>query len=403
MNKKTVKDIDVSGKRVLMRVDFNVPLDEAKNVLDDTRIVAAVPTIQHLLNAGASVVLMSHLGRPKGEAKPDFSLAPVIHVLSEKLGQDVKFADCCVGENTVAAAKALQPGEVLLLENLRFHAGEEGKTCTEEDQATFATELAKLGDVYVNDAFGTAHRAHASMAGVTDHFEDCVAGFLLEKEIEYIGKALENPEKPFVAIMGGKKVSDKIQVITALLPKVDKLIIGGAMSYVFSKAGGGQIGDSFCDDDDLPVAKQVMEQAGDKLVLPVDNVVADDFSESANTQIVAAGAIPDGWEGLDIGPASRMVFADIISTAKTVVWNGPMGVFEMEPFAGGTNAVAEAVAAADCISIIGGGDSVSAVKKSGLADRMSHISTGGGASLEFMEGKILPGIAALSDAEHDSP
>ncbi|MFT5124474.1 MAG: phosphoglycerate kinase [Kiritimatiellia bacterium] len=397
MNKKTIEDIDVSGKRVLMRVDFNVPV-KAGVVGDDTRITAALPTINKLLASGASVVLMSHLGRPKGEVSPEYSLAPIAPVLAEKLGREVKFVEECVGEKASAAAAALQPGEVLLLENLRFHAEEEGKGVDQAAQDAFAAALASLGDVYVNDAFGTAHRAHASMAGVTKHFENNVAGDLLEKEINYLVGALENPERPFVAIMGGAKVKDKIQVIKALLGKVDRLIIGGGMAYVFYKVQGGQIGKSLCNEDDIPLAKELLELAGDKIVLPLDNIIADDFSGDANTQIAKAGEIPDGWEGLDIGPESAKLFADIISTAKTVVWNGPMGCFDLhEKFAGGTNAVGQALADTDCVSIIGGGDSVAALNQAGLGDQITHMSTGGGASLELLEGKVLPGLAALTD------
>jgi len=400
MKKKTIKDIDVQGKRVLMRVDFNVPV-KGGVIRDDTRIRGAVPTIKQLLENGASVVLMSHMGRPQSEDADlsQLTLAPVAADLSAKLGIKVKFVGDCVGADADAAVASLQAGEVLLLENLRFHAAEEGKGVSSEDQEAFAKQLAAHGDVYVNDAFGTAHRAHASMAVVTKYIDVCAAGLLLEKELEWLGGALENPAAPFVAIMGGKKVSDKIKVIEALLPKVDKLLIGGAMAYVFSKASGGEIGDSFMDPDDVPLAKELLAKAGDKLVLPTDNVIADDFSDSANTKIVAADAIPAGWEGLDIGPETTAHFMEIIKGAKTVIWNGPMGVFEMDSFAKGTNGVSQALADnSECITIIGGGDSVAAVNKAGLADKMSHVSTGGGASLEFMEGKVLPGLAALTDA-----
>lgn len=397
MNKKTIEDIDVTGMRVLMRVDFNVPVKKGV-VGDETRIAAALPTINKLLESGASVVLMSHLGRPKGEVNPAYSLAPVVPVLAAMLERPVKFAKDCVGDEVQAMAEALQPGEVLLLENLRFHPEEEGKGVEQAAQEAFAAALASLGDVYVNDAFGTAHRAHASIAGVTRYFENNVAGYLLEKEINYLVGALDHPERPFVAIMGGAKVKDKIQVIKTLLTKVDKLIIGGGMAYVFYKVQGLAIGNSLCNDDDIPLAKELLELAGDKIELPLDNIIADDFSGDANTRIAKAGEIPDGWEGLDIGPESAARFAEIISDAKTVVWNGPMGCFDLhEKFAGGTQAVGQALADTDCVSIIGGGDSVAALNQAGLGDQITHMSTGGGASLELLEGKILPGLAALTD------
>ncbi|MFP6906012.1 MAG: phosphoglycerate kinase [Verrucomicrobiota bacterium] len=397
MNKKTIEDIDVSGMRVLMRVDFNVPVQKGV-VGDETRITAALPTINKVLESGASVVLMSHLGRPKGEVNPEYSLAPVVPVLAAMLDRAVKFAKDCVGDEVQAMAEALQPGEVLLLENLRFHPEEEGKGVGQAAQDAFAAALASLGDVYVNDAFGTAHRAHASMVGVTRYFENNVAGYLLEKEINYLEGALDQPERPFVAIMGGAKVKDKIQVIKALLTKVDKLIIGGGMAYVFYKVQGLAIGNSLCNDDDIPLAKELLELAGDKIELPLDNIIADDFSGDANTRIAKAGEIPDGWEGLDIGPESAARFAEIIAGAKTVVWNGPMGCFDLhEKFAGGTHAVGQALADTDCVSIIGGGDSVAALNQAGLGDQITHMSTGGGASLELLEGKTLPGLAALTD------
>ena len=400
MNKKIITDIDVAGKKVLMRVDFNVPVTPEGGVGDDTRISAALPSIKHVLDQGGSVILMSHLGRPKGKPAPEYSLKPVAKDLSEKLGLEVQFSSDCVGEEAEAKAAALKAGEVLLLENLRFHAEEEGKGTTPEAQEEFAKNLASLGEVYVNDAFGTAHRAHASMAGVTKFFENSVAGFLLEKEITYLAKTLESPEHPFVAIIGGAKISGKIDVIVNLMDKVDTLLIGGGMAYTFFKAMGQKIGGSIHEDDKMELALKIMEDAkakGVKFLLPIDNVIGDDFSESANTRVVE-GEIPDGWEGMDIGPKTSALFAEEISKAKTVIWNGPMGCFEMKPFASGTNTVAQAVADnAECISIIGGGDSVSAIKKAGLDDKITHISTGGGASLELMEGKQLPGLLALTD------
>ena len=398
MNKLTLKDLDVQGKRVLMRVDFNVPIKDG-TVTDDTRITAALPSINHVLERGGSLVLMSHCGRPKGEKKPEFSLKPAADRLAELTDAKVTLAPDVVGEEVKALVDALQPGEILVLENLRFYKEEEGKGCTPEEQEAFAKELASFGDVYVSDAFGTAHRAHASMAVVPRFLQPAAAGFLLEKEIEYLGKALEAPEKPFVAIIGGAKISGKIDVVTNFLDKCDAILIGGGMAYTFYKAQGVAIGNSLVEEDKVALATEILKQAeekGVKLLLPVDNVVADAFSADANTKVVE-GDIEDGWMALDIGPKTIGLYSNEISGAKTVVWNGPMGCFEMEPFAKGTFAVCEAVANADCISIIGGGDSVAAVKKSGLADKMSHVSTGGGASLEFMEGKLLPGIAALTD------
>lgn len=415
MNKKTIKDIDVKGKRVLMRVDFNVPMD-GDTVSDDTRIVAALPTIRYILEKGASLVLMSHLGRPKGKVNPEFTLGPAVAKLGELLGKPVGFASDCVGPETKGLVDAMAAGDILVLENLRFHPEEEGKIKLadgasdqekaaakaemKERQAVFAAQLAEYGDVYVDDAFGTVHRAHASMAVVTDLFEERVAGFLLQKEIEYLGNAVVDPARPFVAILGGAKISGKIDVLMSLSEKVDAVIIGGGMVYTFMKAQGMPIGNSLVEDDRLDMAKATLakiEECGVELLLPVDHVVADAFSADANTRVVDNDAIEDGWMALDIGPKSIELFSAAISRAKTIVWNGPMGCFEMAPFAAGTMAVMKAVAEADCVSIIGGGDSVSAVNKSGLADRMTHISTGGGASLEFLEGKELPGIAALSD------
>jgi phosphoglycerate kinase len=416
MNKKTVRDIEVKGKRVLMRVDFNVPIKEGV-VKDDTRITAALPTIQYVLERGGSLVLMSHLGRPKGgKAEPEFSLKPVAARLQELLGRPVRFAPDCAADETQAMAQALKPGEVLVLENTRFHKEEEGKaklpdTATDEEkkaakaemkkkQEALAKTLSELGDVYVNDAFGSAHRAHASTAVVCKFFKDNAAGFLMEKEIDYLGRAMANPERPFVAILGGAKVSDKVNVITSLLSKVDSLIIGGAMAYTFYRAMGLPTGKSLVEEDKVDLAKDILSQAktkGVKLLLPIDHVIADKFDAAAAIQTVPENGIVEGWMALDIGPKSAALFADEVRKAKTVVWNGPMGCFEMAPFAAGTMAIAKALAETQCLSIVGGGDSVSAVNKSGLADKMTHISTGGGASLEFLEGKVLPGVAALSD------
>jgi len=415
VNKKTVRDVDLKGKKVLMRVDFNVPLKDGK-VDDDTRITSALKTINYVLDQGASLVLMSHLGRPKGKPDAQFSLKPAADRLSELLGRPVAFASDCVGPQVKAQADAMKPGDVLLLENLRFHAEEEGKAkladdATDEQKAAakaemkakqkeFARQLSELGEVYVDDAFGTAHRAHASMAVVTQFFKENVAGFLLELEIEYLGNAVANPKRPFVAIIGGAKISGKIDVIKNLLSKVDALLIGGGMAYTFYKAEGVNIGKSLLEEDKVELAKEILAQAKKqnvKLLLPVDNIVADAFSADAKTKTVDKDGIEDGWMALDIGPKTAALYAEVVAGAKTVVWNGPMGCFEMAPFASGTYAVAEALAKADCVSIIGGGDSVSAVQKAGLADQMTHISTGGGASLEFLEGKALPGVMALTD------
>ena len=398
MNKLTIKDLDVQGKRVLMRVDFNVPIKDGV-VTDDTRIVAALPSIKYVLENGGSLVLMSHCGRPKGEKNMEFTLKPAADRLAELVDAKVTLAPDVIGAEVKALVDEVKAGEILVLENVRFYKEEEGKGCSAEEQDAFAKELASFGDVYVSDAFGTAHRAHASMAVVTKYVDQCAAGFLLEKEIQYIGKTLEAPEKPFVAIIGGAKISGKIDVVTNLMDKCDAILIGGGMAYTFYKAQGIEIGGSLVEEDKVELAGEILKQAeaaGVKLLLPVDNVVADAFSAEANTKVVE-GDIEDGWMALDIGPKTIELYCNEVAGAKTVVWNGPMGCFEMAPFAKGTFSVCEAVAKSDSISIIGGGDSVAAVNKSGVADQMSHVSTGGGASLEFMEGKQLPGIVALTD------
>jgi len=398
MNKLTIQDLDVQGKRVLMRVDFNVPIKDGV-VGDDTRIVAALPSINYVLENGGSLVLMSHCGRPKGERNMEFSLKPAADRLAELVDAKVTLAPDVIGPEVKALVDGLASGEILLLENVRFYKEEEGKGCTAEEQDAFAKELATFGDVYVSDAFGTAHRAHASMAVVTKYIDQCAAGFLLEKEIEYLGKTLEAPEKPFVAIIGGAKISGKIDVVTKLMDKCDAILIGGGMAYTFYKAQGKPIGGSLLEEDKVQLAGEILKQAeakGVKLLLPIDNVVADAFSADANTNVVG-DHIDEGWMALDIGPKTIELFCNEVAGAKTVVWNGPMGCFEMEPFANGTFSVCKAVADSDSVSIIGGGDSVAAVKQSGVADQMSHVSTGGGASLEFMEGKQLPGILALTD------
>jgi len=404
MAKLTVRDADVKGKKVLMRVDFNVPVSGGK-VDDDTRIQAALPSIRHILDAGGKLILMSHLGRPKGKRKPEFTLQPAVDRLGALLGRPVALAPDCVGGETKRMADALGEGEVLVLENVRFHAEEELlDKYDKQDEATqakidaFVQELAALGEVYVNDAFGTAHRAHASTEGVTKYFDKAYAGFLMEKEVQYFGDTLANPATPFVAILGGAKVSDKIGVITNLLDKVNTIIIGGAMAYTFLKTQGQPVGTSLVEEDKLDLAKQILADAKAKNVdflLPADHAVAGAFEAEEPDAVVET--IPDGKMGLDIGPKTIELYKAAVAKAKTVVWNGPMGVFEKAAFARGTFAIAEAVAATDCVSIIGGGDSVSAVNKSGLADQMTHISTGGGASLEYLEGKTLPGVAALTD------
>ena len=398
MNKLLLRDLDVSGKRVLMRVDFNVPIQDGI-VKDDTRIVAALPSINHVLDNGGSLVLISHCGRPKGMKNFDYTLMPAAKKLKELIEAEVILAPDVIGDDVRVLVDNLKTGQILLLENVRFYKEEEGKGCSVEEQDEFAKELASYGDVYVSDAFGTAHRAHASMVGVTKYIELCAAGFLLEKEIEYLGKALAQPEKPFVAIIGGAKISGKIDVVINLMDKCDAILIGGGMAYTFFVSQGKKIGNSLVEEDKVELAGSILKQAEDKgvkLLLPVDNVIADEFSNDANTEITE-GDIEDGWMSLDIGPKTIALYQDEISKAKTVVWNGPMGCFEMDSFANGTNAICEVVADTDCISIIGGGDSVSAVKNSGVSDKMSHVSTGGGASLEFMEGKELPGITALTD------
>jgi len=388
-NKKTIRDVDVQGKRVLVRVDFNVPLKEGV-VGDDTRIRAALPTIEYLLEHGAALILCSHLGRPKGQPLPEFSLKPVAEHLSTLLGKPVAFAENCIGPKAEAAAQALKPGNVLVLENTRYHAGE-----TKNDPE-ISKGLAMLADVYVNDAFGSAHRAHASTTGVAE-FLPAVSGFLLEKEIKYLGQAVADPEKPFVAILGGAKISDKIGVIKNLLTKTDSILIGGGMANTFFKAQGYPVADSLVEDEALDTAKEILADAGTRFRLPVDVVVADKFEADAAHKTMATGPIPDGWRILDIGPETIAHYAKIIKDAKTVVWNGPMGVFEFPEFAKGTFAIAQAAAESGAVTIVGGGESVAAVKQSGLADKITHISTGGGASLEMLEGLTLPGVTALQD------
>lgn len=398
LNKKTIEDINVTGKRVLVRCDFNVPLDENRHITDETRIDGALPTIKYLINNGAKVILCSHMGKPKGEPKPELSLAPVAKALSEKLGKEVVFAadDNVVGDNAKKAVSEMKDGDVVLLENTRYRAEE-----TKNDPK-FSKELASLADVFVNDAFGTAHRAHCSNVGVTEFIDTAVAGYLIQKEIEFLGNAVNNPVRPCVAILGGSKVSSKISVINNLLDKVDTLIIGGGMAYTFMKALGEEVGDSLLEADYIEYAKEMMDKAdkkGVKLLIPIDTVVAKEFSNDAEYKTVGRGEIEPGWQGLDIGEKTVALYIDAIKDAKTVVWNGPMGVFEMPNFAKGTNAIAQALADIDAVTIIGGGDSVAAVNQAGLGDKMTHISTGGGASLEFLEGKDLPGITALNDRQ----
>ena len=391
MDVNTIKDLDVAGKRVFVRVDFNVPLNENRIITDDTRIRATLPTVNYLAEHGAKVILASHLGRPKGQVNEKYSLAPVAAKLAEILGREVRFAHDCIGEEAKKVVAQMKDGDVVLLENLRFHPEEE------KNEPGFAKELASLADIFANDAFGTAHRAHASTVGIAGILPSA-AGFLMEKEVEYLGKALVNPAKPFVSIIGGAKVSDKIGVIENLLNKVDILVIGGGMANTFLKAQGFEMGKSLVEEDKIQLAVNTLDKAkakGVKVFLPTDLVVAESVSPEAASKVVAPDKIPAEWAAVDIGPDSAKVFADEIKKAKTILWNGPMGVFEMEPFAKGTEAVAKAVAESGGMSIVGGGDSVAAVKKMGMADKISHISTGGGASLEFLEGKELPGIKAL--------
>ena len=393
MSKKTVKDIDLKGKKVLVRCDFNVPLDENRNITDNTRIVAALPTIKYLLENNCSVILCSHLGRPKGEFKPEFSLAPVAKELSRLLDKEVIMAKDVIGEDAKTKSANLKPGEILLLENVRFHREE-----TDNDPE-FSKELASMAEVYVNDAFGAAHRAHASTVGVASYLP-AISGFLIEKELKFLGEALDNPVRPFMAILGGAKVSDKIGVIDSLLEKVDTLMIGGGMAYTFFKAQGYNVGNSMCEEDKLDLARELMQKAKDKgvkLMLPVDTRVGKEFKPDTESKTVAWTEIPDDWEGFDIGEKTIEMFSEELKNAKTVVWNGPLGLFEFDQFAKGTNAIAKVLSELDATTIIGGGDSAAAVRKAGLQDKMTHISTGGGASLEFLEGKKLPGIECLQD------
>ena len=394
MNKKTVRDIDVTGKKVLVRCDFNVPLDkETGKITDNRRIRAAIPTIKYLIDNNAKVILCSHLGRPKGEFNPKYSLKPVAEELSKLLGKEVKLAKDVIGEDAEKLTSEIREGEVVLLENVRFHKEEE------ENDPEFAKKLASFAEIYVNDAFGTAHRAHASTAGVADYLP-AVSGFLIEKELEFLGNALDNPERPFVAILGGAKVSDKIGVIENLLDKVDTLIIGGGMAYTFYKAQGHSIGTSICEEDKIDLANDILNKAKEKnveILLPIDNHVSAEYSNEAEDKYIDSVEIPEGFMGLDIGPKTIELFKNAIKNAKTVVWNGPLGVTEFSKFEEGTKAIAEALAETEAVTVIGGGDSAAAVEKFGLADKMTHISTGGGASLEFLEGKVLPGIACLNN------
>lgn len=391
MNKKTIKDIDLKNKKVLVRCDFNVPMDEQKNITDNTRIVAALPTIKYLLENNCAIILCSHLGRPKGEFKPEFSLKPVAKEISRLLNKEVIMAEDVVGEDAKSKAENLQLGQIMLLENVRFHKEE-----TDNEQE-FSKQLASMAEIYVNDAFGAAHRAHSSTTGVAEYLP-AVSGFLIEKELQFLGNAISNPERPFVAILGGAKVSDKIGVIDSLLDKVDTLIIGGGMAYTFFKAQGYNVGNSICEIDKLDLAKQAMkkaEQKGVKLLLPVDTRIGKEFKPDTESKTVSWTEIPDEWEGFDIGEKTIEIFSNELKNAKTVIWNGPLGLFEFEQFAKGTNAIAKVLSEIDATTIIGGGDSAAAVKKARLENKMTHISTGGGASLEFLEGKKLPGIECL--------
>lgn len=394
MNKKTIRDVDITNKKVLVRCDFNVPLDkETGKITNDLRIVAALPTIKYLLENNAKVILCSHLGKPKGEIKPELSLKPVANRLSEYLGFEVKFSKDIVGENAKELSKELKPGKAILLENVRFDPREE------KNDKEFSKELASLAEIYVNDAFGTAHRAHSSTVGVAE-FLPAVCGFLIEKEVGMLGDNLNNPERPFVAILGGAKVSDKIKVIENLLEKVDSIIIGGGMTYTFLKAMGYEIGNSICELDRIDIAKETIEKAekkGVKLLFPIDTVCGKEFSNEAETIVVDSKEIPKGWQGLDIGPKAIEEFTQVLKNAKTVIWNGPLGVFEFEKFAKGTNAIAKVLSEINAITIVGGGDSVAAVEKGGFSDKITHISTGGGATLEYLEGKELPGIECLEN------
>ena len=392
MDKKTIKDIDLKGKKVFVRCDFNVPLDENRNITDNRRIVGALPTIKYLLEQNCKIILCSHLGRPKGEVKKEFSLEPVAKELSKLLGTDVKLAKDVVGESAKQLTSNMKEGDIVLLENVRFDPREE------KNDDSLSKELASMAEIFVNDAFGTAHRAHSSTAGIAQYLP-AVSGFLIEKELNFLGSALENPERPFVAILGGAKVSDKIAVIDSLLEKVDTLMIGGGMAYTFLKSMGHSVGNSLCEDDKLELAQSLMKKAEEKkvkLLLPVDNIIADELSRDANVQTSNSDEIPDGWEGLDIGPKTIEIFKKELEKAKTVLWNGPVGYSEFEIFANGTRSIANMLAELNnCITIIGGGDSAAAIEKMGLADKMTHISTGGGASLEYLEGKKLPGIEVL--------
>ena len=393
MSKLNIEDLQLKGKRVLVRVDFNVPLDGAK-ITDDTRITFAIPTIEYIIKKGGKVILMSHFGRPDGKVDLKYSLAPVATRLKELLGQDVILAPDCVGEATKAIINNMKEGDIVLLENLRFHAEEE------DNDPEFAKQLAELGDVFVNDAFGAAHRAHASISGITKYISQSAAGLLMQKEIEYIKDKIDNPERPFIAIIAGAKVSDKIGIIEHLMQRADAVIIAGAMAYTFLKAMGRKVGSSLVENDKLDMARDILKKSLDErvpLYLPIDHVIADKFSNDANRQIVMRGRIPDGWEGMDIGPATVELFKGVLEDAKTIVWNGPVGVFEFDNFAKGSIAIAKILAESHATTIVGGGDCVAAVQKSGYTDKITHISTGGGAALELMEGKELPGITALTD------